>query len=64
MFPPGTHLVRRGAISVTVGPAIDTRRIREEMNTDTWTVARKLRVRTRDYILRHCGEPDISDEGV
>ena len=64
MFPPGTHLVRRGAISVTVGPAIDTRRIREEMNTDTWTVARKLRVITRDYILRHCGEPDISDEGV
>jgi 1-acyl-sn-glycerol-3-phosphate acyltransferase len=61
---PGTHLVRRGAISVTVGPAIDPRRVGEELQADSWTLARRLRVITRDYILSRSGEPDLGDDSV
>jgi 1-acyl-sn-glycerol-3-phosphate acyltransferase len=59
-----TYFLRCGAITVTVGPAIDTRKFIEEMNADTLTVARRLRVVTREYILQHCGEPDLGDDSV
>jgi hypothetical protein len=51
-------------VTVTVGPAIDTRKFIDEMNADTLAVARRLREVTREYILTNCGEPDLGDEGV
>jgi len=59
-----TYVLRPGAVTVTVGPPIDTRQVIEEMNADTLAVARRLREVTREYILTHCGEPDLGDESV
>jgi 1-acyl-sn-glycerol-3-phosphate acyltransferase len=59
-----TYVLRPGAVTVTVGPAIDTRKFIEEMNADTLAVARRLREVTREYILANCGEPDLGDESV
>jgi 1-acyl-sn-glycerol-3-phosphate acyltransferase len=64
MLRPDTHVLRRGGVTVTVGAVIDTQKLRDEMHADPWTAARRLRELTRDYILRHCGEPDLGGEGV
>ena len=49
---------RRGAIAVTVAPAIDPAVISAEAGGDAWKAALKLRDLARERILRHCGEPD------
>jgi 1-acyl-sn-glycerol-3-phosphate acyltransferase len=59
-----TYVLRPGAVTVTVGPAIDTGKFIDEMNADTLAVARRLREVTRGHILANCGEPDLVDEGV
>ncbi len=53
----GQWLFHRGAISVTVSPAI------EPHGTD-WTAAIALRDATRAEMLRLCGEPDLGEETV
>jgi acyl carrier protein len=50
---------RRGAIVVTVEPAIDSAAVAAETG-DPWKAALKLRDLARERILRHCGEPDAS----
>ena len=49
----------RGSISVEIGPPLDPAEIMKEPEQDTWHVAIALRDRSRKFILRHCGEPDL-----
>jgi 1-acyl-sn-glycerol-3-phosphate acyltransferase len=51
-------LPHRGAISITVGEAINPHEISEKTG-DSWGTAVKLRDAAREQILRHCGEPDL-----
>ena len=53
-------LPRHGSIHIDIGPAIQARDIESEAGTDSWKVALALRERCRNYILRHCGEPDLA----
>jgi len=62
LLRPDTYIFRRGAVTVTACPAIDTPKLRGETAADSWTLARELRRMTREQILRHCGEADL-DEG-
>jgi 1-acyl-sn-glycerol-3-phosphate acyltransferase len=59
-----TYLLRPGAVSVTVASVIDTQKVLEGSPNDPLAAARRLRAVTREIILRHCGEPDIGDEGT
>ena len=53
---------RRGRISVTVGEAVYPERSRDDgAGQDNWSVALRLRAAARTTMLRHCGEPDLSD---
>ncbi|KQC08289.1 MAG: acyl-phosphate glycerol 3-phosphate acyltransferase [Smithella sp. SDB] len=54
MFP------RRGTITVTVGKPVEPRSMQDKSAPDSWTTAIKLRNAVREYILRYCGEPDLS----
>jgi acyl carrier protein len=54
----------RGSISMEVGPPISPAEIMKETGQDTWHVAIALRDRSREFILRHCGEPDIEQQCV
>ncbi len=58
----GSWLPRRGAVRVTIGESIDTRRIMKEIPGDSWSAAIKLRDAARAHILRYCGEPDLKHE--
>ena len=50
----------RGSISVDIGPPIDPAEFMQEAEEDTWRVAIGMRDRSREFILRHCGEPDLA----
>ena len=52
----------RGSISMKVGPPINPAEITTEPRQDTWHLAIGLRDRSREFILRHCGEPDLEKE--
>jgi 1-acyl-sn-glycerol-3-phosphate acyltransferase len=49
-----------GAITVDIGPPIDPTEFMQGAEQDTWRVAIALRDRSREFILRHCGEPDLA----
>jgi 1-acyl-sn-glycerol-3-phosphate acyltransferase len=49
-----------GSINIEVGEPIDPRDFMQEADNDTWRVAISLRDHSRSFILRHCGEPDLS----
>ena len=51
-----------GTINIDVGEAIDPKQIIDESGKDTWHVTIELRDRSREYILRHCDEPDLDHE--
>ncbi len=53
---------QRGSISVDIGPAIEPTEFANEAEAeaDTWRVAIDMRNRSREFILRHCGEPDLA----
>ena len=55
-----TWLLRRTAVTVTVGEGIEPGPPAER--DDTWAEALQLRAAARAYILRFCGEPDSSHE--
>ncbi|UCG52672.1 MAG: AMP-binding protein [Candidatus Latescibacterota bacterium] len=61
MLRPGTHLPRRGAVTVTIGELIETQDIKD---ADMWTMALRLRESSREHILRHCGEPDLGGDNL
>ena len=51
---------QHGSISVDIGPPIEPAEFIQEAEADTWRVAIGMRDRTREFILRHCGEPDLA----
>ena len=51
-----------GSINIDIGEAIDPKQIVDESGKDTWHVTIELRDRSREYILRHCDEPDLDQE--
>jgi acyl carrier protein len=58
---PGSWFPRHGSLTVTIGEAIDPTKIVEEMGKEnSWNLAIALRKHARDFILRHCGEPDLT----
>ncbi len=57
------RFLHRGAISLLVGPAVNSAELPERLRSaSTWSQAVWLRDHCRDYILRHCGEPDLGRE--
>jgi 1-acyl-sn-glycerol-3-phosphate acyltransferase len=51
----GTRLPHRAPVRAIVGPPL-----RARPDEDPFTAAVRLRDEAREYILRHCGEPDLS----
>ncbi len=63
MLRPDTYTLRRNVVTVSIGPPIDPLEPHgRQAPADSWTLALSLRGLTRDFILRHCGEPDLGDE--
>ncbi len=58
----GSWFPHHGLISIDIGKAIDPKAIVDKRNKDIWHVAIELRDQSREFILRHCGEPDLAQE--
>jgi len=58
----GSWFPHHGSISIDIGKAIDPKPIADETAKDEWHVAIELRDHSREFILRHCGEPDLTQE--
>ena len=58
----GSWFPHHGSINIDIGEAIDPKQIADESGKDAWHVTIELRDRSREYILRHCGEPDLTQE--
>ncbi|MEA3497824.1 MAG: AMP-binding protein [Campylobacterota bacterium] len=57
----GSWFPRYGSLTVTIGKAIDPVKIAKKVEKQkSWDIAITLRKRARDFILRHCGEPDLT----
>jgi len=56
----GSWFPRHGSISVTIGSPIAPHT--PDMPQETWAAAIQLRDKTRQWILNHCGEPDLGHE--
>lgn len=54
-------LPHQGALTVTIGQAIDPASLTGEKG-DSWSVGIRLRDAAREQILRYCGEPDLAAE--
>ena len=53
-----------GSINIDIGEAINPGQIADESGKDKWHITIELRDRSREYILRHCGEPDLAQENT
>jgi len=49
-----------GVIAIEIGRPIDPKKIKARTEKEEWDVAIGLRDQSRDFILRHCGEPDLA----
>ncbi|MBE9560612.1 MAG: 1-acyl-sn-glycerol-3-phosphate acyltransferase [Proteobacteria bacterium] len=58
----GSWFPHHGSINIDIGEAIDPKQIADESGKDAWHVTIELRDRSREYILRHCGEPDLAQK--
>ena len=58
----GSWFPHYGSINIDIGQAIDPVQIAALSEMDTWHVTIELRDRSREFILRHCGEPDLTQE--
>ena len=57
----GSWFPRYGSLTVTIGEAIDPKKILEEADQEkSWELAIALRKHARAFILRHCGERDLT----
>lgn len=57
----GSWFPRHGSITVTIGEMIDPVKTTEEADKEkSWEQVIIMRDRARDFILRHCGEPDLT----
>ena len=57
----GSWFPRHGMISVTLGKPITVEKS-DTGEQDTWSAALHLRDKTRKWLLKHCGEPDLGHE--
>jgi len=57
----GSWFPHRGSINIDIGEAIYPKQIADEQGKNSWHVAIELRDRSRKFILRHCGEPDLGN---
>jgi acyl carrier protein len=57
----GSWFPHHGSINIDIGEAIDPKQIADEQGKNSWHVAIELRDRSRKFILRHCGEPDLGN---
>lgn len=60
----GSWFPHRGSINIDIGKTIEPEQITAASDKDTWHVTIELRDRSREYILRHCGEPDLTQENT
>jgi len=60
----GSWFPHHGSINIDIGEIIDPKQIADESGKDPWHVTIELRDRSREYILRHCGEPDLEQEST
>jgi acyl carrier protein len=56
----GSWFPRHGTIHIVIGEPVDPAALALEARGDPWHTAIALRDRTREHILRHCGEPDLA----
>lgn len=56
----GSWLPHHGPVHIEIGKPIDPKEIRSKADIKEWNVAIDLRDQSREFILQHCGEPDIS----
>ncbi len=55
----GSWFPHYGAIHLSIGEPIVAEKSRDDIRQDTWHTALELRNQSREFILRHCGEPDL-----
>jgi len=60
----GSWFPHRGAISIEVGEPLEPADVAAQTGDDAWRIAIALRDRCREFILRHCGEPDLAGEDL
>lgn len=60
----GSWFPHHGSISLDIGEALQSKVIMEKHNNDIWHAALELRNQSREFILRHCGEPDLVQEST
>lgn len=53
-----------GAINLEIGQPIYPQEITKEPDKDIWRVAIEMRDRCREFILHHCGEPDLAQQSI
>ena len=58
---PDSWFPHHGSVHVEIGEAIDPQEMRDQGTKDNWHIAMSLRDASRKFILRHCGEPDLSN---
>jgi len=58
----GSWFPHHGSISIDIGKAIDPKTIAHKTSKDNWHIALELRDESREFILRHCGEPDLTQQ--
>ncbi len=58
----GSWFPRAGKVSVTIGPPLEPAAGDADDGKGQWRAALLLRDQARDWILRHCGEPDMEHE--
>lgn len=57
------RFLHRGAVSIQIGPAVRSADLPGPASEESvWARALRLRNSCRDYILRHCGEPDLGQK--
>ena len=60
----GSWFPHHGSIHVEIGQPIYPQDITKEPDKDIWRVAIEMRDRSREFILHHCGEPDLAQQSA
>lgn len=61
---PDSWFPHHGSISIDIGEALNSKEMMEKYNNDVWHVSLELRNKSREFILRLCGEPDLSQKNT
>ncbi len=51
---------QHGSIHIEIGQPIFPQDIKQDEDIDSWQISISLRDQSRNFILRHCGEPDMT----